>query len=103
LDVAAIITGQHCTAGDFAKIVDQHVMVFGPSISVAHDTFEHLGDAFRLYDQARFLENFAGYALLQRFAGFKDASGQGPKAFERLASALSQQDAIGFEDQRSDP
>ena len=80
------------------KIIDDHVMEFGPGVSLvgnvvrvqenAVEYLDHVQDAHR---DAGLLEQFARNPFLQRFGQLQRPAGYGPLAQQRLAAPADQQ------------
>jgi len=69
---------------------------------VAHDAFENLEDGSRLHPETGFFKYLPLDGRGEKFAGLDQSAGQRPAAFQRLPSALDQQDGIPAENQRAD-
>ena len=63
-------------------------MIFGAALGVAHDAFEEFEHFLRRDLQAGFFQDSRVLRRFQSFAGFDQAAGEGPVAFERVAGAL---------------
>jgi hypothetical protein len=102
-DIGAIVRGGEGAAGDAADVVHQNIVVFRPALGIAHDSFKNLEQTYRFDDESRLLENLTADPIGQCFAGFEHAAGERPKAPERLAATLREQDTrLVIEDERAD-
>ena len=102
LDAADIIGGVELSTHHFTQEVDQHVVVFGLAVAVAHDAFENFEDAQRLDLQSGFFADLALDRLPEKLTSFDEPAGQGPVAFKRLASAFDEKNRIATKNERAD-
>jgi hypothetical protein len=78
-------------------------VILGAAVAVGDDALEQLEDIQRLDLEPGLLADLAARGVFEQLAGFDNAPWKRPLAFERLAAALDQQDALGvIEDQRTD-
>lgn len=85
-----------------AQIIHQYVVVFGDAGGIVHDPFEDFEETDDLDFEARFFAHLAAQRFFEALSGLDNPAGQRPRALERLAPALDQQDAIVFDDKSSD-
>jgi hypothetical protein len=91
------LPSQHCT-----QVIVEDVMILGAALGVGHDALEDFEEAFWANDESGFLQHFASKRVLNFLPGFNQSAGKGPIAFERIASALNQEDGIPANDDRAD-
>jgi hypothetical protein len=98
LDSADVIAGNGGAADYFANVIDQHVMILGAAGGVAHDAFENVEAVDNFYDKSGLFSYFAAEGVFEQLAGFEQASGDGPPAFQWLAGTFDQERGIAIED-----
>src|ERR1022692_4695919 len=76
-------------------------MIFSAALGVSHDALEDIEARYDFHQQAGFFVNLPPDGVFQSLPGFKQASRDGPPAFQRLACALDQQRRIAVENDRS--
>jgi hypothetical protein len=84
-----------------AGVVDDDVVILGPSTGVAPDAVEDLHHRANGHVERRLLAHFPNERLLERLAELHRAARQAPLALERLLPALDQQHAIAVENHGS--
>jgi hypothetical protein len=88
LDAAHVVAGNGLAAHYFTDVIDQDVVVFGAAGGVAHDAFEDVEAVDDFDFESSLFEYFAAHGIFQFLAGFEQASGDGPPAFQRLSGAF---------------
>ncbi len=76
-------------------------MVFGAAGGVAHDALEDVEAVDNFDFESGLFEHFAAQGVFQELAGFEQAAGDGPPAFEGLAGAFDKKCGIAVEDDGS--
>src|SRR5271166_4467709 len=90
-------------AGDWpAEIVDQHVVILGPSVAVGEDAVEDVQHFSRLDDEAGLFERLAADAVAESLAQLQHSARDRPLAQERLGGTTHQKRAASLDDDRAD-
>src|SRR5665213_1608025 len=98
LDAAYVVAGPERAADHFADVIYQHVVVFGAAVGVAHDALEDVEAVDDFYYKSGLFSYFAAEGVFEQLAGFEEAAGDGPPAFEGLAGAFDQERRSAVED-----
>ena len=97
-----VVAGLQRPAHRQTEVVDQHEVVLHAAVLVAQDAIEDLDDGADPDDEAGLLDQFAGDALLERFADLEFPAGNAPPQRQRLVLALDEDHVVAVDDDAAD-
>ena len=92
--VPGVVSGSKLPSHHGTQVIVEDVMIFRAAFRIEHDALEDFEYFFRADNQAGLFENLAPQGVFDFFAGFDQASGEGPVAFQRVAAALDEKDRV---------
>jgi hypothetical protein len=77
---AGVVSRFQLASHHSTQVIVEDVMIFGAAFGVGHDALEDFEQFLRAYDEAGFFEDLTLEGFFDFFAGFDQASGEGPVA-----------------------